>query len=99
MATTYDIGDKVRESATFLTVAGATADPTKVYFSVENPSGVVTHDTYASSGGNITRTATGDYYRDIVCTGRGVYEYRWHSTGAVFTAQEGWFSVRPRRVT
>ena len=98
MATTYDVGDMIRVSVTFLTVAGATADPSKVYLDVQTPDGAIGYSTYSAGTTEIIRSATGDYYRDVIATGAGLYEYRWHSTGTVHTAEEGWFSVRSKRV-
>ena len=99
MATTYDIGDKVRETVTFKNASSAVADPTAVKCHVEVPSGGVTTNTYAVSTGNIVRTGTGIYYLDITTTGHGRYEVRWDGTGTVVASVEGWFSVRPRRVS
>ena len=98
MATTYDIGDTVRETGTFKNASSAAADPTKVYLDVQKPDGAIGYSTYSAGTTAITRTGTGIYYRDIPCTGQGIYEYRWHSTGTVQTAAEGWFNVRPLRV-
>lgn len=98
MATTYDIGDLVRETGTFKNASSAAADPTKVYLDIQTPDGAITYSTYSALTTDLTRTGTGVYYRDIPCTGSGIYEYRWHSTGTVFTAQEGYFNVRAKRV-
>lgn len=98
MATTYDIGDLIRETATFKNAPSAAADPTKVYLDIQKPDGAITLSTYSAGTTAITRTGTGVYYKDILCTGGGLYEYRWHSTGSVHTAEEGWFSVRTKRV-
>jgi len=99
MATTYDIGDRIRETATFKNASSAVADPTTVKCHVEAPSGGVTSHTYAVSTGDIVRSGTGVYYLDITTTGHGRYEVRWTGTGTVIASVEGWFSVRPRRVT
>lgn len=98
MATTYDIGDCIRLTGTFKNASSAAADPSKVYLSVQVPSGTITVSTYSAGTTAITRTGTGVYYKDILTTGYGLYEYRWNSTGTVHTAEEGYFSVRPRRV-
>jgi hypothetical protein len=98
MASTYDQGDLVRETGTFKTASSAAADPTKVYLDVQKPSGGLVYSTYAAGTTAITRTGTGVYYKDILTTASGLYEYRWHSTGTVHTAEEGWFNVRTKRV-
>jgi len=99
MATTYDIGDQIRETVTFKNASSAVADPTAVKCHVEAPSGGVTSHIYAVSTGSIVRSSTGVYYLDITTTGFGRYEVRWSGTGTVVASVEGWFSVRPRRVS
>ncbi len=99
MASTYDIGDKIRETVTFTNVSGTVTDPTAIKCHVENPAGTVTTYTYAATSGNITRSSTGVYLLDITSTGLGLYEVRWTGTGSLVATVEGWFSVRPRRVT
>jgi hypothetical protein len=98
VATTYDIGDLVRETGTFKNASSALTDPTKVYLDIQKPSGTISYATYSAGTTAITRTGVGVYYKDIPCTGQGIYEYRWHSTGTVYTAQEGYFNVRAKRV-
>ncbi len=105
MATTYDVGDVVRTNAKFTTSTGSTSgkDPASVYFHLENPAGSVSTDSLAPPGTTastvIKRTTTGEFYADITATGKGIYEWRWFSTGLITTAEEDWFSVRARRVT
>ncbi len=98
MATTYDIGDKIRETCTFANAAGTATDPTTVYCYVEKPSGTVTSHTYPTSTA-LSRTGTGVYLIDVITTGYGTYEIRFSSTAGVVASQETYFSVRPRRVT
>ncbi len=96
MATTYDIGDVVRTWARYSTGPTATTsykDPSGgVAVSVQNPSGSITTSTASKSD-------TGEYYKDVTCTGKGLYEVRFTSTGDIATAQESWWSVRGLRVT
>ena len=101
MATTYDIGDVVRISSTFLSTAGVRADPTTVYFAFETPDGTAYSTTYTGAGDIVKAStpSTGVYYYDITTTGYGQYEYRFSSTGLITSAAEAYFSVRPRRVT
>ena len=98
MATTYDIGDLIRVTGTFKNASSAAADPTKVYLDVQSPDGAIGLSTYSAGTTDITKSAVGVYYKDLPCTGQGLYEYRWHSTGTVHTAQEGYFNVRAKRV-
>lgn len=97
MASTYDIGDVIRASVVF-TVDGTAADPTDVYFAYQTPDGAIQNSTYAAGTTDITRTAVGYYQKDIATTGAGLYEYRFWSTGTAQAAEEGYFSVRARRV-
>jgi len=99
MATTYDISDKIRETVTFKNASSAVADPTAVKCHVKVPSGGVTTHTYAPSTGLIVKSGTGVFYLDITTTGHGEYGVRWDGTGTVVASVEGYFSVRPRRVT
>lgn len=99
MATTYDIGDKIRETCTFKNASSAVADPTAVKCHKEIPAGTVTTYTYAASSGDIVKSGTGVYYLDITTTGKGKYEVRWTGTGTVVASAETYFSVRPRRVS
>ena len=99
MATTYDIGDSVRETVTFKNASSAAADPTAVKCHVLKPSSTTASFIYAVSTGTIVRTGTGVYYLDITTTGHGEYGIRWDGTGAVVASVSGWFSVRPHRVS
>lgn len=98
MASTYDMGDLIRQTGTFKNASSAATDPTKVYLDIQKPDGAIDYSTYSAGTTAITRTGSGVYYKDIPCTGSGLYEIRWHSTGTVHTAQESYFSVRARRV-
>lgn len=98
MASTYDIGDVVRASVIFTLAAGTTVDPTKVYFAKQTPDGAITNSTYSGATTAVTRSALGHYQKDIVTTAAGLYEYRFWSTGTAQAAEEGWFSVRAKRV-
>ena len=98
MASTYDIGDVVRCAAVFTLAAGSTVDPTKVYFSKQTPDGAISNSTYSALTTDITRSALGHYQKDLITTGAGLYEYRFWSTGTGQAAEEGYFSVRAKRV-
>lgn len=104
MASTYDIGDVVRVTGRFSTAAAGTTyqDPTTVFFHYETPGGSVTTGTLtppSTENDDIHRSSTGEFFYDIPTTGYGVYEYRWFSTGSLTAAEQGWFSVRPNRVS
>ena len=94
MANTYDIGDVVRLTGTF-TVSGSATDPTTITLKVKPGGGTLLSYTYAA--GEITKSTTGVYYKDIPITAAGVWYYNWTSTGAVATAEEGFFFVREKQ--
>ena len=88
----YDIGDLVRITGTFTTLAGAAQDPTTVSLVVTNPAGVSTTYTYALA--EVTKSATGVYYKDVSATSSGTWLWRWVSTGTGQAGEEGEFEVR-----
>ena len=87
MANRYDKGDLVRLSATF-TVSSTNTDPTTVTLKVQDPSGNTATYTYAAA--EITKSATGQYYKDVSIDEGGTWYYRWEGTGTVITAGEGY---------
>ena len=108
MASTFDIGDVVREHGKFSTSTAAAdlgnfKDPGLVTFKQLNPDGGTVSDTIAtgttSSTGVLVRLDTGEFYVDITTTGAGLYQWRYTSTGAVATSEEDWFIARSRRVS
>ena len=90
-ANVYDIGDLVRVTGTF-TVSSVATDPTTVTLKVLPPGGTLATYTYAA--GEITKSGTGVYYKDIAITAAGTWYYRWLGTGAVVSAGEEYFHVR-----
>lgn len=91
MVNEYNKGQKVKLSGTF-TVAESPTDPTGVMLKLKNPAGEVTSYTYAA--GEITKTDTGDYEKEISADLEGVYHYGFIGTGAVSTARFAEFVVR-----
>jgi len=77
----YLEGSTVRVQATFA-VGGTDTDPTTVTLKVKSPSAVTTSYTYALS--EVTKSATGVYYKDLGPTilTAGTWWYRWIGTGA-----------------
>lgn len=92
MADEYDIGDTIRLAVAFTNRAGADADPTTVRLITENPEG--TQVQYTHAAGEITKDATGHYYKDITLDLSGVWYYHWLGTGAVATSEGSSFEVR-----
>ena len=96
MATnTYDIGDVVRMTGTF-TVSSVATDPTTVTLKVKNPAATVSTYTYALS--QVTKSATGVYYKDTTIDTAGTWMYEWTGTGACAVVEEGQIYVRKSRV-
>lgn len=92
MANFYQVGDLVRVTGTFTTLAGAATDPTSVFFSFKTPSGTTTTYTYGTDA-QLVKSGVGIYYVDVSITEKGNWYYRFFSTGTGQTADEGYFSV------
>jgi hypothetical protein len=72
-------------------VLGVNTDPTTITLVVTDPTGVQT--TYTFALGQITKTATGIYTKDIACTVDGVWSYVWIGTGTASDVVAGTFTV------
>lgn len=92
MANAYEQGETVRITGTF-SVSGVNTDPTTVTLKVQNPAGTETSYTYAAS--EVTKSATGVYYKDVTLSTSGVWYYRWIGTGTVVSADEDYLFVKP----
>lgn len=86
----YEVGDRVRLTATFTDSAGTAADPTQVRLLVQVQGEHPSSYTYP---GTVTKSATGVYYYDYDVLYEGIHDYRWVGTGAVVAADEGQFNV------
>lgn len=95
MATTYDKNDLIRLTGTF-TVSSVATDPTTISLAVKGPSG--TTDTYTYALGQVTKSATGIYYKDVTLDECGIWRYKWSGTGACQAVGEGWLEVRENLV-
>ena len=92
MATnTYDINDVVRVTSTF-TVSSVNTDPSDVHLKIKTPGGITS--LYVYSLAEITKSATGIYYKDIAVDDDGMYYYRFEGTGTVRAASEHSFKIR-----
>jgi len=91
MANIYDINDRVRVAATF-SAGGVNTDPATITLKVQDPSRNDTTYTYALV--TVTRSAAGEYYKEITVDEAGYWYYRWEGTGAVVAAGEGYFMIR-----
>ncbi len=104
MPTTYDQGDIIRAIGTFTDTGGTVGDPTTVNFLIDTPTSVAPTtftrtDTSTGGVGSISKETTGGYFHDFTATGKGLYEWRFTSTGTLAASGESWASIRPRRVT
>ncbi len=92
MANRYAKGATIRISGMF-TVGGAAADPTVVTLRVQDPSG--NEETFSYANGEVTRSATGMYCRDVQLDESGTWHYRWEGEGAAACADERQVYVKP----
>lgn len=90
MANSYHVNQTIRVTGTF-TVNGVATDPTTVTVKVSKPDGVQTSYTYAL--GEVTKSSTGVYYRDISLTMKGKWIYRLEGTGVCAAAVEQYVDV------
>jgi len=86
----YLEGATVRVQATFA-VGGSNTDPTTVTLKVKDPSGNI--DSYTYALGQVTKGATGVYYKDVQPDETGTWIYRWIGTGAAAGVAETAFKV------
>lgn len=90
---TYLRGNGVKVQVTFST-GGENQDPTTVTLKLRSPSGTVLTYTYAQA--QVTRSATGVYYKELpagTVNVVGKWWYRWIGEGAVAAAAEAFFKV------
>lgn len=89
----YQLGDSPRISAEFRNAAGTLIDPTTVTFKFTTPSGVVTPYVYPAA--QVVKDGTGLYHVDLSVNERGIWLYRWESTGTGQAAEQHEFTVEP----
>jgi len=88
----YDIGDLVRCSAAFTTLAGVAIDPTALVFKFTNPAGTTTTYTYGTDP-QVIRDSTGNYQVDLSVSTAGLWLYWFEATGTAQAVEEGSFYV------
>lgn len=88
----YDLGDVIRQTATFTDTAGAATDPATVTFTFTNPAGTAVTYTYGTDAQPV-RSAEGIYYVDISANLEGIWRWHWTSTGSGAASTEGQFAV------
>jgi hypothetical protein len=89
----HKLGATVRISVAFEDANGDAADPTTVTLKVQDPSGNEDTYAYADSPTVIYKSATGNYYADIVADESGDWFYRWEGTGGPEGVDEEQFMV------
>ena len=90
MTNIYHINNSIRLTATF-TIADVPTDPTYITLKVLDPTGYITTYTYAL--GEITKSSTGIYYREILSNASGEWHYEWIGTGSVLAADEDYYII------
>lgn len=88
----YQKGDLARCAASFTDSGGSALDPTGVSFTVTTPAGVSTTYVYGTDAA-LVKDSSGHYHVDVNANARGVWFYRWFSTGTGQAAEQGEFSV------
>ncbi len=88
----YQVGDRVRVTATFVNASAVAADPTTITCNVKVRY-VGTLRTYTYALAQLTKSGTGVYYLDVDVDVEGIWDYRFAGTGAVVAAAEGAFNV------
>lgn len=91
----YEVGDRVRLTATFTDEDDALTDPTEVTIRVQDPSGNEASDTYNGGAGNVTRVSLGVFRLFVTIDESGRWHWKANGTGALVAAQERSFTVRP----
>jgi len=94
---TYYRESVVRVTGTFTNAAGASVDPTVIYFAYKDPNGVVTTNRYGVDPQPL-RSGAGVYTYDIQADISGMYSYKFYSTGTGKAAVEQQFVVSPEIV-
>lgn len=91
MTNVYDVGDKVRISASFI-VNDVMTDPCAPTIKIKDPSKNIVSASSAVEGW--TRNDAGDYHYDVTLDESGIWFYRWSGSQDVVAAAEGHFSAR-----
>jgi len=95
---TYDVGDLIRCSVVFATIAGVDTDPTTVIFRYQDPSGNITVWTFGVDV-EVVQDAVGRYHADVSIDEEGSWFYRWEGTGVLQGAGESTFLIRDSKFT
>jgi len=88
----YDVGDLVRVTGVFKDAEGVAIDPSTVAFKLRKPNRSITTYLYGTDI-QLVKDSTGNYRVDISADVKGIYKYRWYSTGNGQAAGENQFEV------
>ena len=89
------IGDLLRVTVAWTNQAKEAADPTTVTLLVFTPDGIEHVYTYAK--GEVEKSSTGNYYKDITIDQAQTWYYRWAATGTVTATEPGGFYVKAHK--
>jgi hypothetical protein len=87
----YESASELATLTNTFSVSGTATDPTTVSLTITTPSGTATTYTYAL--GQITKTATGVYTKDVACSEDGLWIYVWTGTGTASDVVAGTWQV------
>lgn len=89
---TYYVGQLVSAAVAFVDEDAAPVDPGTVSVKYRSPDGTVTTKVYGTDAA-VIKDSTGNYHIDISATAKGIWRYRWFSTGTGQAAGEQQFTV------
>ncbi len=92
MSNTYDVGDRVRVSASFADEVAAPSDPSPVRLLYRDPAGAVTTLVYGTDS-ELVRDGVGAYHADLDADAAGTWHYRAEGEESPQAAGEARFQV------
>lgn len=87
----FVVGSSAKLTVQFKNDLGNAADPEVVALKVMTPSGSIS--TYTFADAEVTRDATGSFYKNIDLPTAGTWKYRWEGQGTVTAATEAEIEV------
>ncbi len=93
MSNIYDIGDRVRVSASFSDEGAAPSDPSPVRLRYRDPAGTVTTLVYGTDSA-LVRDGVGAYHADLDADAAGTWYYRAEGEATPQASGEARFRVR-----